>query len=97
MRICRNQTLQNSRILRQTQLTVNVSHMYNKILKDYSKFDGRNRDYQKSSCGYKKEPKKDSPGDAVVNTTLPLQAVKVQSLERELRSHMLHGTIKKRK
>ena len=54
-------------------------------------------DYQKSSRGYEKEPKKDSPGDALVNTTLPMQAVQVQSLVRELRSHMLHGTIKKGK
>ena len=35
------------------------------------------------SCGYE--------------SVLPLQGVRVQSLVRELRSHMLHGTAKKKK
>ena len=35
------------------------------------------------------------PGSPVVNTVIPLQGVRVQSLVRELRSHMLHNQINK--
>ena len=35
------------------------------------------------------------PGSPVVKTAFPLQGVRVQSLVRELRSHMLHNQINK--
>ena len=38
----------------------------------------------------------DFPGCPVVKSAFPLQRMWVQSLVRELRSHMLHGTAKKR-
>ena len=37
------------------------------------------------------------PGGPVVKTVLPMQGAWVQSLVRELRSHMLHSTAKKKK
>ena len=37
------------------------------------------------------------PGSLVVKTVRPLQGAQVQSLVRKLRSHMLHGTAKKKK
>ena len=40
---------------------------------------------------------KANPGSLVVKTAHPLQEARVQSLVRELRSHMLHGTAKKKK
>lgn len=52
---------------------------------------------RKSPCGHEKEPDEEAPGEAVVNTTPPTQAVRVQSLGREPRSHMLCGAIKKEK
>lgn len=52
---------------------------------------------RKSPCGHEKEPDEDSPGEAAVNTTPPMQAMRVQSLVREPRSHMLCGAIKKEK
>ena len=39
----------------------------------------------------------DFPGGAVVETVLPLQEAQVRSLVGELRSHMLHGTDKKKR
>ena len=39
----------------------------------------------------------DLPGSPVVKTVIPLQGASVLSLMREIRSHMLHGSDKKRK
>ena len=39
----------------------------------------------------------DFPDGPVVKTLLPLQGARVQSLDRELRSHKPHGTAKKKK
>ena len=44
-----------------------------------------------------KKSLRDLPGDSVVKTPLLLQRTWAQSLVRELRSHILHGTVKKKK
>ena len=47
-------------------------------------------------CNIKDSPQ-DFPGSPVVETALPIQGPRVQSLVRKLRSHMPHGTAKKTK